>query len=288
VRSELKESRVQKPPPPGALPSRRQRKVLAPQAGEALALFCDTHYPVARARLDQATFRAEQDVSWARRLAGGKPQGDGTALGLGNREIGSWVVCPQVPKQERLILHHFYGTERGGFEQRLRGAQRQQIGEIAFVQRIKQGYGLRSEDRIFGLDADAGAALHGPRSPYRRERGGNVGGAVEHPRRAQRSGVRDDLVAAVGQAGDRACPGLQLLDRGRCQGPIEMREDVCGAHQPQGERGYGIWRPVRYPGPPPDPGSKPVVGCLPAAPVAPVDGGAVLWQVRIYHRHSVG
>jgi hypothetical protein len=47
------------------------------------------------------------------------------------------VACSQAPKQGRLILFHPNRTERGGFEQRLRGAQRQQVGERAFVQRVE-------------------------------------------------------------------------------------------------------------------------------------------------------
>jgi hypothetical protein len=167
------------------------------------------------------------------------PVGRGGANPRGMEPLSAGVTVnpapgwrPEVPKQGCLILPHSDGAERGGFEQRLRGAQRQQVRERAFVQRVEEGCGSRIEDRPIGLDAEACAALHGVWPSLKWERGGNVCGAVEHPLRPQRSGVCDDLVAPVGQTSDPTRSRAQPLDRGRCQEPFGVCENVGGSHQP--------------------------------------------------------
>jgi hypothetical protein len=88
------------------------------------ALLGNTYYPVAGTRLDHAVFRAEQDVPRSGGSPGCKPDGDRTALRVGDRKLGPRVALPEVTKQGCLILPDPDGTESSRFEQRLRGAQR--------------------------------------------------------------------------------------------------------------------------------------------------------------------
>ena len=89
-----------------------------------LLLLGNTYYPVAGTRLDHAAFRAEQDVPRSGGSRGCKPEGDRTALRVGDRKLGPWVALPEVTKQGCLILPDPDRTGSSRFEQRLRGAQR--------------------------------------------------------------------------------------------------------------------------------------------------------------------
>jgi hypothetical protein len=74
-------------------------------------------------------------------------------LRVGDVEIGLRVTRPKVPDQRLPIFAYTLWTKRGGFEQRLGGAQRQQVREGPLVQRIEQGGNPIIEDRSASLDA---------------------------------------------------------------------------------------------------------------------------------------